>query len=291
MAQRPVLSVAWPAVAAIALLGLPAPAAAQEGPDLDQLDDLADDYGRDGPEEEAEDLRLKPIKPWTFQLRFAGDWRSNRTLAETDPLPGATLTPDVSLWRFWQLGGARLFTEVGALAPTSLTDHRLDSSALFGTFELEFGQRRTSPTPYLAWEPFRAYSGTFQAHRVTFHNLSAGVRRQWGFTFVDLYARRQLASIDIVERSSLGLTAFHSLPLGAGLLNLRGEIEGRRFDWRPDGRRLDLRTRFRARAILPLAPAVDLQLTADLHRTHSNLAGQSFTNLIVGPTLLARLGF
>jgi hypothetical protein len=259
--------------------------------DVERAEEYRDDYGRDGPEEASEDLRTRPRPPWTFQLRFAGDWRSNRTLDENNPRPGATLAPDISLWRFWQLGGARLFTEVGANAPTSLTDARLDSSSLFGTFELEAGNTRQAITPYLAWEPFRAYSGTFENHLVTFHTFSAGVRRLWGPTFVDLYLRRQETSIDVAERSSLGLTAFHSFPLGAGVLNLRGEIEGRRFDWREGARERQLRTRIRLRAILPLDPAVDVQLTADLHRTNSNLAGRSFTNLVVGPTILARLGF
>ncbi len=261
------------------------------GDAVDLAQDYRDEYGRDGPEELSEDLRKGVRTPWTFQLRMAGDWRSNPQLAETDTSPGGTITPDLTLWRFWTIGDARLFTEVGALAPTSLTDHRLDSGALFGTFELELGRSSVAFTPYVAYEPFAAYRGTFDAHLVTFHSFSAGVRRLWGPTFLQLYASRQEASIDIAERSGLGATAFHSLPLGGGILNLRGEIEGRRFDWRPEGRRKDLRARVRMRAVFPLASAVDLQLTADLHRTNSNIDGQSFTNIIIGPTILGRFGF
>ena len=272
------LLLAWPAV----------PVQAQN---LALIEDYREEYGQDGPETEYEDLRVGPRPPWTFQLRFAGDWRSNRYAAEENPRPAGTLAPDISLWRRWNVGGLRLFTEAGAIAPTSLTDARLDSSALFATVELEGGTPGAGIVPYAAWEPWRAYNGTFQSHAVTFHTFSAGLRRSWGPTFADLYIRRQEASLDIAERSSIGLTAFHSFPLGSGILNLRGEVEGRRFDWQPGGREKQLRTRVRLRAIMPLAEAVDFQLTADLHRTDSNLAGRSFTNLIVGPTLLARVSF
>ena len=272
------LVLAWPTV----------PVQAQN---LALIEDYREEYGQDGPETEYEDLRVGPRPPWTFQLRFAGDWRSNRYAAEENPRPAGTLAPDISLWRRWNVGGLRLFTEAGAIAPTSLTDARLDSSALFATVELEGGTPGAGIVPYAAWEPWRAYNGTFQSHAVTFHTFSAGLRRSWGPTFADLYIRRQEASLDIAERSSIGLTAFHSFPLGSGILNLRGEVEGRRFDWQPGGREKQLRTRVRVRAIMPLAEAVDVQLTADLHRTDSNLAGRSFTNLIVGPTLLARVSF
>ena len=272
------LLAAWPVV----------PAQAQN---LDLIEEYREDYGQDGPETEYEDLRKGIRPPWTFQMRFAGDWRSNRYAAEQNPRPASTLVPDISLWRRWNVGGLRLFTEAGAIAPTSLTHARLDSSALFATVELEGGAPGDGLVPYAAWEPWRAYNGTFQSHAVTFHTFSAGLRRSWGPTFADLYIRRQEATIDVAERSSLGLTAFHNFPLGAGVLNLRGEIEGRRFDWRPGGREKQLRARARLRAVVPLADAVDFQLTADLHRTESNLPGRSFTNLIVGPTILARIGF
>ncbi|WP_374387997.1 hypothetical protein [Sandaracinobacter sp.] len=271
---------------------LAAPVMAQNlDDDVDQVEEYREDYGQDGPETEDEDLRTGPRPPWTFQLRFAGDWRTNRYLAESGAQPSVTIAPDISLWRSWRLGGLRLFTEFGAIAPTSLTDARLDSSALFGTFELEAGTPGEGLVPYVAWEPWRAYEGTFQSHLLTLHTFSAGVRRTSGPTFLDVYARRQEASIDIAERTSIGATAFHNIPLGRGVLNLRTEVEGRRFDWRPTGRERQLRTRLRVRAILPLSHAVDMQLTADLHRTDSNLPGQSFTNLIIGPTILARLGF
>ncbi len=275
------------------LAGLMAvPASAQNLPgEIDRIEDYREDYGQDGPETESEDLRAGPRPPWTFQMRFAGDWRTNRDLSQDDPRPGATIAPDISLWRRWSIGGLRLFTELGAIAPTSLTDSRLDSSGLFGTFELEGGAPGAGVVPYVAWEPWRAYDGTFESHIVTLHTFSAGIRRSWGPTFLDVHARRQEATIDLAERTSIGATAFHNLPLGRGVLNLRGEIEGRRFDWRPTGRERQLRTRLRVRAILPLSHAVDMQLTADLHRTDSNLPGQSFTNFIIGPTILARLGF
>ncbi|WP_140929308.1 hypothetical protein [Sandaracinobacter neustonicus] len=268
--------------------GAAAPAIAQ---DLGLIEDYRDEYGQDGPETEDEDLRVGPRPPWTFQMRLAGDWRTNRDVFAANRQPGVVLAPDLSLWRRWNLGGLRLFTEAGAIAPTSMSDGALDSSALFATVELEGGTPGEGLVPYAAWEPWRAYGGTFQSHIVTFHTFSAGFRRSWGPTFVDLYLRRQEATIDIAERSSLGLTAFHNFPLGQGVLNLRGEIEGRRFDWQPGGREKQLRTRLRARAIIPLASAVDMQLTADLHRTDSNLEGHSFTNLIIGPTILARVSF
>ncbi len=293
----PAVRLPWSAFlfAALLLAGVPANAQS-EAPDPDDLelaDALADDFNRTGPEEGEEDLRIGPRRPWTLQVRAPVDWRSNLGRREDGSrLQGLTLAPDVSVSRRWRLGSLRIFTEVGAFQATVLPDASRDSAGFYGTFEAEAGNSSARFTPYIGYEPVRLYSGVFSRPVVTVHDISLGVRRDYGATFLDLYGRRQEASTDQLERWSAGLTLSHTLPLGGrAVLNLRGEAEVRYFDSRDDEQRRDLRTRFRARVILPIDSAVDVQLTADLQRNSSNFAGLTSTNLIIGPTLVARLGF
>lgn len=269
------------------------PASAQQTKDenLSQAEGLEEEYGRDWPEDEEFALKRAPGRPWTLQFRLPIDWRTNLTHVETRRRSGDTIGPDLSVWRHWALGGLQLFTEAGAFSSTVLRDASLDTAGFYGTFELEAGSLWEKLTPYVAYEPFSLYQGLFQSHIVTLHTMSAGVRRASGPTFIDAYLRRMEASVG-PERWSLGTTVSHSIGLGGDtILNLRGEAEFRRFDESDGEDRRDFRIRARVRFIVPLDPAVDLQLTADLHRTKSNLDGFSTTNLILGPALVARLGF
>lgn len=277
---------------ALPLTGMSLPVAAQAPEDeRNLLDQLREDLGTSGPETEAEDIRPGPRPPWTLQLRAATDWRTNANLSRDAPVAAPTLTSDISIWRGRQAGAGRIFVEVGALSARSLRDPGLDTSAIWGTFEYEAGDRTRAITPYAAYEPFLAYDGGFGKHQISLHTMSLGLRRSLGPTFVDLYLRRLESSAVQPERFGLGLTAFHNVPLGRGILNLRGEIEGRRYD-RFDGfGRRDARARFRARAIFPLAAAVDLQLTADVQHLSSSRGDLGFTNVIVGPTIIGRFGF
>ncbi|MGL6042745.1 MAG: hypothetical protein ACRC1J_02370 [Sandaracinobacteroides sp.] len=268
--------------------------AQEEAPDrVSDIDAIAEDYGTTGPEEDAEDLRVGPRRPWTLQVRAPIDWRSDLgTLDDGSRQNGLVLSPDLSVARRWRLGRLRLFTEAGALQSTVLPDARRDSAAVYGTFEAEAGNRSARFTPYAGYEPAILFRGVFASHLATLHDISLGFRRDFGATFVDLYLRRQEASDSRIERSGLGTTVIHSLPLGGrAVLNLRGEAEYRRFDWRAGARREDLRSRLRLRAIAPLANAVDLQMTADIRRLDSSQPGASFMEFVIGPALVARFGF
>jgi len=276
------------------LASVPALAQNDIGPDtgLSQIEGLAEDYETSRLEEEADGVQFLPDRPWILQARLPVDWRSNLTLAERGLRNGATIAPDLSLFRSWSFGRFRLFTEVGAFTAMALRNSNLDSAGLYGTFELEAGTPAEGLTPYIAYEPFSAHTGAFATHLLTLHDFSAGVRRAWGPTFIDGYVRRNEASIDIAERWSVGTTVSHTIRLqGSALLNLRGEAEFRRYDVRDGIDRRDFRTRLRTRLIVPIDHAVDLQVTADLRRNRSSLDGFTNLNVIIGPTLVARFGF
>lgn len=274
-------------------MAIATPAAAQElEQDLvDQIDSLEYATQQSGPEIEFEDARRGPKPPWTIQLRMAGDRRSNANLSEDAPQGANTITSDVTIWRGRPLGDGRVFVELGALSGRSLQAPGFDTASLFGTFEYELRDRTKVLTPYAAYEPFLAYAGGFGRHLLTLHTMTLGLRRSLGATFVDVYARRVEASAVQPERFGLGVTAFHNLPLGPGILNLRGELEGRRYDRFQGVNRQDMRARFRARAIIPLASAVDAQFTVDVQHLQSSRKGFGFTNVIVGPTFIGRFGF
>ncbi|MFN3371167.1 MAG: hypothetical protein ACK4Z0_06520 [Sphingomonadaceae bacterium] len=62
--------------------------------------------------------------------------------------------------------------------------------------------------------------------------------------------------------------------------------------WLPANLRANRRFAERGwKAGVALDPGVDLVLTADVQRNRSNFEGRSFTNVIVGPALSARVGF
>lgn len=281
-------------VAAVALLWAgSATAQSTEDEDLSQAEGLEEEYGRDWPEDEELAQKRAPDRQWTLQLRLPIDWRTNLTQVETGRRSGDTIGPDLSVSRRWNLGGLQLFTEAGGFSSTVLRDASLDTAGFYGTFELQAGSSVSKRlTPYVAYEPFSLYDGLFQSHIVKLHTFSAGVRRASAPTFLDAYLRRMEASADSAERWGLGTTVSHSIGLGGDtILNLRGEAEFRRYDELEGQVRRDFRIRARARIIVPLDPAVDLQLTADLHRSRSNTDGRNTTNLILGPALVARLGF
>lgn len=271
------------------------PLFAQTGPtqqDIARAESLEDEYGQGGLEEEIDGIVRTRGRPWTFQLRLPVDWRSNLNLAESNLRSGATIGPDISVSRRWGTGKLRAFTEFGSFSTTVLPDATLDTSGFYGTFELENGRPSEGVTPYVGYEPFKLYRGRFESSIISTHRFSVGVRRAWGPTFVDLHVRREEASIESVQRWGAGTIVSHSLTLSPySILNLRGEAEFNRHDSIEEERRRDLRTRLRARLIVQLDPAVDLQLTADLRKSWSSAAGFSTTTLVVGPTLVARLGF
>ena len=260
--------------------------------DLARAEALEDEYGQSGQDEEIDGLPFAPRRPWTFQLRLPVDWRSNLTLAEAEKRSGATIGPDISVSRRWALGRLRIFTEFGSFSNTVLPDAALDTAGIYGTFEIEAGKPSQGLTPYLGYEPFSLYRSRFESHIIALHRFSAGLRRAWGPTFIDGYVRREVATINSAERWGVGTTVSHTLVLSAStVLNLRGEAEYIRHDELDGDRRRDLRTRIRTRVIVELDPAVDLQVTADLRRSWSSAEGFSITSFIIGPTLVARLGF
>lgn len=261
--------------------------------DISDVDALPENYGESGPEEAEDDLRVGPRPPWTLQLRLPLDWRSDLgSRSDGSRLQGLTFNPDLSLSRRWRLGPVRLFTEAGAFQSRILPEAARDSSAFYGTFEAELGDSSAGFVPYAGYEPSSIHGSSFGRHIVTLHDLSLGARRDFGATFLELYLRRQEASDTRIERSGFGGMVSHSVPLaGRAVLNLRGEAEYRRFDRRDGVARDDLRTRLRARAIIPLQQVLDLQLTADIQRLDSSEPGASFMNFILGPAVVVRLGF
>lgn len=232
------------------LAALAGPVRAQGQPDAALLEEALE-----APElEEAYEFGPPPpdrARPWTIALWAPVNLRSNRSLTRSGVERGVALEPEWSVVRRWGLGRVTLFGEAGLFVSTMLPDAALDTSGWWGT---------------------------------------AGVRRSWGPTALNMFVRRVETGGVLGDQYQLAAHAQHTVPVGKDmLLNLRGDTEWRSFDRVLGERRRDIRMRARVRLFVPLDPAVDLVLSADLQRHWSTLDRFQFTNLVVGPVLSARL--
>lgn len=229
-------------------------------------------------------------RPWTIAVWAPANWRSNRTFSRTDPAAGVAIEPEWSAARRWGRGRVAFFWEGGLFLSTMLPDAGLDTSGWWGTAELSLDNPANGLSPYVAYEPRGIYAGVFAHEVVTFHNLTLGLRRNWGPTALNIFVRRMQADRGIADNYQLAAHAQRNIPLGSDLtLNLRTDAEWRSFDRVDDERRRDVRARLRARLLVPLDPAVDLALTADIQRHWSTVGRFQFTNIVIGPALSARL--
>lgn len=229
-------------------------------------------------------------RPWTIALWAPVNLRSNRSLTRSGVERGVALEPEWSVVRRWGLGRVTLFGEAGLFVSTMLPDAALDTSGWWGTAEASLDSPGERVSPYVAYEPRGVYRGVLGREIVTFHNLTAGVRRSWGPTALNMFVRRVETGGVLGDQYQLAAHAQHTVPVGKDmLLNLRGDTEWRSFDRVLGERRRDIRMRARVRLFVPLDPAVDLVLSADLQRHWSTLDRFQFTNLVVGPVLSARL--
>jgi hypothetical protein len=278
----------------LAALAVAWPAAAQDAPDrpLPELEYQADQHDdpENAVEEEARfDARLRPwsIAPW---VPF--NWRSNLALAPRALRSGLAFEPEATLGRSWGLGPIRLLTEASAFVSLVPSDALRDSSGWWLTAEATGGDAARGLAPYAIYEPLTLHDGVFGARVLTFHTFTAGVRRRWGPTNLNLFVRRRDATIDALDRSLLSAQLSHTEALGNGLsFNIRTDVEGRRYDATPAGdRRRDLFLRARMRLFIPLSPRADLVLNADVQRNNSSSRDFVTTQVIVGPVLSARFG-
>ncbi|MFN7399268.1 MAG: hypothetical protein ACK5SX_09470 [Sandaracinobacter sp.] len=107
--------------------------------------------------------------------------------------------------------------------------HGLDSSGWWLTAEADIGDATTGFAPYAIYEPLLVYDGLFSAHAVTFHAMTAGVRRRLGPTSLKLFLRRQDSSIDSLDRTMLAAQLSRTWPVGQGLsFNLKADIQRNR---------------------------------------------------------------
>lgn len=281
--------------AVCAVLGLPASAAVAQAPDrsLPGIEYQADRHGaaeRDGAY--GYGLAATPARPWALAAWLPANWSSNLGATESDLTRGIVLEPELTLARTWGTGPVTLFTEVGGFISTALPDAQLDVSGWWLTLELSGGDPAVQLAPYFSYEPLGLYETAFGSHILTFHNFTLGVRRTWSATSLTAFVSRRESNIAIAARNTLGAQLSRDVPVSGNLgLNLRVDAEFRPYD-REDGiRRQDFRTRARGRLVMPLDPAVDLALTADIQRNWSSADGFSYTNVIVGPALSASFGF
>lgn len=229
-------------------------------------------------------------RPWTIALWAPANWRSNRTFANRDPQAGMALEPEWSAARRWGRGRVAFFFEGGLFLSTMLPNPALDSSGWWGTAEVSLDNPSEGLSPYVAYEPRGIYTAVFQNEIATFHNLTLGLRRNWGATSLNLFVRRMEAGGVLPDQYQLAAHGQHTLRLGRDLaLNVRGDAEWRSFDRFFGDRRRDVRARIRTRLFVPIDPAVDIALTVDVQRHWSTVERFQFTNIIVGPALSARL--
>lgn len=220
------------------------------------------------------------------------NWRSNRALSPNDPQAGVAIEPELSLNRRWGSDRIVFFGEAGIYQSTMLPDEQLDLSGWWITAELSLGNPRERWSPYIAYEPRGIYADTFGSHVLTFQDITLGIRRADGPFALNLFARRRESDGRAGDRAQFAAHGQFTQAVGSGLtLNIRADAEYRSFDHVDDERRRDIRGRVRTRLFVPLDPAVDLVLTADVQRHWSTQDRFQFTNVVIGPALSARFGF
>lgn len=279
------------ALTAVALLAS-TPAAAQVPPDrVPQLEYQADRH--DDPENPVEeDARyLARPRPWSLTPWIPFQWQSNLAAAPRALRSGLAFEPEATVGRNWTIGPARLLTEASAFVSTIPSQGGLDSSGWWLTAEADIGDATTGFAPYAIYEPLVVYDGLFGTHAVTFHTMTAGVRRRFGPTSLNLFLRRRDSSIDSLDRTLVAAQLSRTWPVGQRLsFNLRADTELRRYDAVADSRRQDLFLRARSRLFIPLSGSAELVLTADIQRNRSNTRDFVTTNVIIGPALSASFG-
>ncbi len=266
--------------------------AAQSLPDrTPQLEYQADRHDDpDNPVEE--DARyLEAPRPWSLTPWIPFQWQSNLAAAPRALRSGLAFEPEATVGRNWTIGPARLLTEASAFVSTIPSQNGLDSSGWWVTAEADVGDAATGLAPYAIYEPLLLYDGLFGSRVVTFHTMTAGVRRRWGPTSLNAFLRRRDSTIDSLDRTLVGAQLSRNWPVGNGLtFNLRADAEYRRYDAAGDTRRQDLFLRARSRLFIPLSSTTDLVLTADIQRNRSNTRDFVTTNVIIGPALSASFG-
>jgi hypothetical protein len=276
-----------------AALLLPAPGWTQALPDrtLPELEYQADRHDdAETPEEEEAEFSAAP-RAWSIVPWIPLNWRSNLALAPRAVRSGLAFEPEATLGRSWSLGDVRLITEASAFVSAVPSDAARDSSGWWLTAEATTGDAATGIAPYAIYEPLSIHDGIFGGHAVTFHTMTAGIRRRWDATSLNLFLRRRDATIDSLDRTLLGVQLSNTWPVGDGLsFNLRTDAEFRRYDQQAEIRRRDLFVRARARLFIPLSSGVDLVFTADIQRNRSSERDFVTTQVILGPALSASFG-
>jgi hypothetical protein len=273
------------------LVALPAAARddpARSIPELEYQADRHDDA--ETPSEEAAQFDAAP-RPWRIDPWIPLNWRSNLALAPRVLRSGLALEPEATLGRSWSLGGVRFITEASAFVSAVPSDGARSSSGWWLTGEVSAGNAAAGVAPYATYEPFMLHDGFFGGRILTFHTMTAGIRRSWGPTTLNLYLRRRDSTIDALDRTLLGVQLSHGAPVGNALtFNIRTDAELRRYDREADIRRRDLFVRTRARLFIPISAAADLVLTADVQRTQSSERDFRTTQVVIGPAISASFG-
>jgi hypothetical protein len=270
-----------------------APLHAQDEPDrpLPELEYQADRHDdAETPEEEKAQFDPAP-RPWSIAPWIPFNWRSNIALAPRALRSGLAFEPEATLGRSWAVGKVRILTEASAFVSAVPSDAVRDSSGWWLTAEATTGDAAVGIAPYATYEPLMLHDGIFGGRILTFHTMTAGIRRRWGPTNLNMFLRRRDSTIDALDRTMVAAQFSHTEQLGQGLsFNIRTDAELRRYDRQADIRRTDLFVRARARLFIPLSPAADLVLTADVQRNRSSQRDFVTTQFVIGPALSASFG-
>jgi hypothetical protein len=246
--------------------------------DAETLDDEAADYGT-------------ALRPWRIAPWIPLNWRSNLAQQPRALRSGVAFEPEVKLLRSWGLGPVRLLTEANAAVSRVPSDAIRNSSSWWFLAEAATGNAARGAAPYASYEPLTLHDGVFGSRILTFHTMTAGIRRQWGTTNLNAYFRRRDSTVDALDRTLVGAQLSHTVPLGNGnAFNIRTDAEFRRYDQNGDTRRQDMFVRARARLFIPLSASTDLVLNADLQRNQSNLDAFRTTSVVLGPVISASFG-
>lgn len=108
----------------------------------------------------------------------------------------------MKLGRNWNLGGVRLLAEASASVSFVPSDAVRDSSSWSLLAEAATRNAATAPAPYASYEPLTVHDGMFGGRILTFHSFTAGMRRQWGASNLNLVLRARARLFIPLSRSA-----------------------------------------------------------------------------------------
>jgi hypothetical protein len=238
--------------------------------------------------EAAED---KP-KRWTLTGEVSFSYSDNAALAETGKVDAAHLTPNISLKREIPLSKSIMLSiQLRSDFDAFVEQTENDTTAWSVTSQVRFGDANKQIAPYVLLANNGIYAGQWGSHIITTHTIGIGASRnialrEGGSLGLDLNLVRREATILTVEANRAQFT-----------VKYEGQISTK-WSWSTSARlryfdfsggaaaaREDTQLRTALGVTHKFNDVIALSGNIVFARNWSNVAGKSYTNIDVGPTL------